>query len=117
MFKPIIKFNSGIGAILCNKCRVIVKENLTEKEISGRTNILFCDKHYEEFINKTEEPAWVCFGCAENRGASVPEGHCYTVHQGICGICGTTQEVTEPRDFGVTRNQLRIMKVRLQPDK
>jgi len=37
--KPIIKFNGGRGAILCNKCSVIIKEGLTldefrEKQIS-----------------------------------------------------------------------------------
>jgi len=54
------------------------------------------------------EPDWVCINCAMNRGARIPEGHCYTVHTGICGICNTTQTVTEPRDFGRTRNLLKI---------
>lgn len=55
-----------------------------------------------------EEPAWVCLKCADQRGASMPEGHVYTVHIGICGICNTTQKVTEPRDFGRTRHLLRV---------
>ena len=42
--KPIIKFNNGNGAILCNKCSVIIKENLTREEFEGKTNLLFCDK-------------------------------------------------------------------------
>lgn len=42
--KPIIKFNGGYGAILCNKCYVILKEGLDEKEFKGETDLLFCDK-------------------------------------------------------------------------
>ena len=40
--KPIIKFNNGRGAILCRKCRKIVKENLTFDEFRGKTTLLFC---------------------------------------------------------------------------
>ena len=35
--KPIHKFNSGIGATLCNICRTIITESLTED--------LYCEKH------------------------------------------------------------------------
>lgn len=42
--KPIIKFNGGRGAILCNQCGVIIKEDLTKEEIQGKTDILFCHK-------------------------------------------------------------------------
>ena len=42
--KPIIKFNGGIGAILCNKCSVIIKQNLTKEEFKGKTDLLLCDK-------------------------------------------------------------------------
>ena len=57
---------------------------------------------------KLIEPAWVCFECAKKRGARIPEGHVYTVHTDICGICGTSQVVTQPRDFGRTRDLLKI---------
>ena len=40
--KPKIKFNGGIGAILCNKCSVIIKENLSEKEFKGLIDIIYC---------------------------------------------------------------------------
>jgi len=59
-------------------------------------------------MTKEIEPDWVCFGCAKERGARVPEHHLCTTHRGICGICNTEQEVTEPRDFGRTRNLLKI---------
>ena len=39
---PIIKFNSGVGAILCNECRIIIKEGLTPDEFKGNTNLLYC---------------------------------------------------------------------------
>ena len=42
--KPIIKFNGGLGAILCNNCRVIIKSNLTKKEFEGKTKLLLCEK-------------------------------------------------------------------------
>lgn len=37
MVNPIHKFNGGIGATLCNKCRVIICDGLTED--------LYCEKH------------------------------------------------------------------------
>ncbi len=40
--KPIIKFNNGRGAIICNECRVIIKENLSRDEIQGKTDLLYC---------------------------------------------------------------------------
>ena len=42
--KPIIKFNGGYGAILCNKCHIIIKSGLTQKEFSGKTDLVWCDK-------------------------------------------------------------------------
>jgi len=54
--KPIIKFNNGYGAILCNKCRVIIKENLTKAEFEGKTDLVWCDKcapiELKKHINK-----------------------------------------------------------------
>ncbi len=41
--KPIIKFNSGMGAILCNQCGATLKSGLTKEEIKGKTDLLFCD--------------------------------------------------------------------------
>lgn len=46
--KPIIKFNGGIGAILCNKCRVIIKDRLTKEEFEGKTDLLYCEKCKKE---------------------------------------------------------------------
>lgn len=50
--KPIIKFNGGAGAILCNKCRVIIKENLTLDEFMGKTNLIYCKNCALEIVNK-----------------------------------------------------------------
>ena len=58
---------------------------------------------------KKIEPDWVCHDCATRRGARVPEGHCYTVHTGKCGICREVKTVTEPRDYGSTRHLLRVL--------
>lgn len=48
--KPIIKFCNGLGAILCCKCRTIIKENLTKEEINGKTDIIYCEKCGREAI-------------------------------------------------------------------
>jgi hypothetical protein len=54
--KPIIKFNNGNGAILCNCCRVIIKEYLTKEEIEGKTNLLLCEKCEEKrYLEKCKE--------------------------------------------------------------
>ena len=104
--KPIIKFNSAIGATLCNKCRVIIETGYPKRPYK-----IFCNEHWEEYCDKTEEPAWVCFDCAKERKASPPDGHCYSVHPDTCGICKRENvEVTEPRDFGLQRGLLRVWK-------
>jgi len=40
--QPIIKFNGGLGAILCHECGVIAKQNLSEDECQGKVNLLYC---------------------------------------------------------------------------
>ena len=47
--KPIIKFNGGYGAILCHRCRIIIKSGLTREEFDGEgvEKYLFCDKCLE----------------------------------------------------------------------
>lgn len=50
-------------------------------------------------------PTWVCFECGEKYGRHAP-GIC-TVHEDVCGICGKTVPVTEPRDFGHLRDEWR----------
>lgn len=57
---------------------------------------------------KLTEPDWVCEDCAHKRGARMPSGHFATFHMGVCGICKKERHVTEPRDFGKTRNLLLI---------
>jgi len=50
--KPIIKFNNGRGAILCHRCSVIIKENLTREEFKGKTDLFYCDKCLENEKHK-----------------------------------------------------------------
>lgn len=57
---------------------------------------------------KKTEPDWVCFDCASERGAYMPHDHVYTANINVCGLCKQTKEVTEPRDYGKTRNLLKI---------
>lgn len=58
---------------------------------------------------KKIEPEWVCLPCASKKGAAIPDGHVYTMHTDVCGICGKTVPVTEPRDFGRTRHLLKVV--------
>lgn len=51
-YKPIIKFNGGYGAILCNKCRIIIKDGLSPEEFLGKTDLILCNKCALEIVNK-----------------------------------------------------------------
>lgn len=48
--EPIIKHNDGKGAILCNMCSIILKENLSKEEFEGETDLLLCDKCSVELL-------------------------------------------------------------------
>ena len=43
-------------------------------------------------------PSWVCSDCGERFGRREPSNA--TWHDGECDVCGFTNAVTEPRDFG-----------------
>jgi len=49
--KPIIKFNNGVGAVLCNKCNKIIKNNFTKEEFDGGTKLLYCNNCIETIVN------------------------------------------------------------------
>ena len=50
--KPVLKFNGGAGAILCVECSIIIKQNLTEDEWNGKTNLLYCDSCLKKIRKK-----------------------------------------------------------------
>jgi DNA-directed RNA polymerase beta' subunit len=50
LLRPIIKFNGGRGAIICHKCRKIIKENIRFKEWFGNAEELFCAECAKEMI-------------------------------------------------------------------
>ena len=50
--KPIVKFNGGRGALICNKCRTIIKENLTWDEFRKKTELIFCPSCALEMVMK-----------------------------------------------------------------
>ncbi len=46
-------------------------------------------------------PAWICSRCGHRYGRGMKPGHCFTIHQDTCGVCGRMEvSVTEPRDYG-----------------
>lgn len=42
---------------------------------------------------------WICEECAIKRGATWPEGHIATFHNGKCDLCEREMAVTTPSDF------------------
>lgn len=48
--KPIIKYNGGLGAILCHRCKVIITTGFKSKE-------LYCS-NCKEKINNNEDMAY-----------------------------------------------------------
>jgi hypothetical protein len=49
--KPLFKFNGGYGAILCHRCRIIIKGGVTE-ETTETSNLLYCDKCWEKLYKE-----------------------------------------------------------------
>lgn len=40
-------------------------------------------------------PTWVCFDCAYKAGGKSPPGHCCTVHEDTCDVCGDHRRVRD----------------------
>lgn len=49
-------------------------------------------------MSSHDYPAWVCHDCGEEYGRRNPTNA--TWHEGECDVCGYTNAVTQPRDFG-----------------
>ena len=49
---PLIKFNGGRGAILCRKCRKVIKENINIHDIKITVENIFCLECATEMIIK-----------------------------------------------------------------
>jgi len=52
--KPIVKFNNGDGALLCNLCYIIIKTPLDKKEWDKKTSLVLCPKCIKYVVNNTE---------------------------------------------------------------
>lgn len=70
----------------------------TPKDAGGDFGSSDCSSSY---------PQWICGDCGEKYGRRVPT--LATWHQGECEICGLTNAVTEPRDFGHLKDGWHIM--------
>ena len=44
-------------------------------------------------------PAWCCHDCGITASGGKTLHNYATYHSGICGVCGESKAVTEPRDF------------------
>jgi hypothetical protein len=49
-----------------------------------------------------EYPVWICHPCGQRWGRR--ECGVATWHEDECGVCGKTEMVTEPRDYGHLRD-------------
>lgn len=50
-------------------------------------------------MGNPEYPAWICSECGEKHGRRQVNPYA-TWHEDTCDICGKTDLVTEPRDYG-----------------
>ena len=41
-----------MGAILCNKCGMIIKSGLSKAELRGKTDLVYCNKCAKEVLEK-----------------------------------------------------------------
>ena len=76
------------------------KNDVTGDEIKSRVSTVKCRDNWETVFGskKKDYPQWVCGDCGSRYG-NKPCG-ISTWHNDICGVCGNTRPVTEPRDFG-----------------
>lgn len=73
--KSLFKFNNGYGAVLCHRCRKIIKYNLTEEE-SKKCNLLFCKECFEI--------EWLKWICLRDINANKDGRICYCGHTDRC---------------------------------
>jgi hypothetical protein len=48
-------------------------------------------------------PSWICGDCGTKYGRKPCGIACW--HMGVCGVCGKTTAVTEPRDYGHLKDE------------
>ena len=53
---------------------------------------------------KSKDIVWICELCALQNGGH-PRDLVSTWHNGTCDVCGDQVDVTEPRDFCLSRNK------------
>ena len=80
-----IKFNGGIGAILCDICSVIIKENLTIDE-SHDTSEHFCSNH-QYLKDYSEDTKYFASFISENHSLDGYVGVRHRTLQFTSGIC------------------------------
>jgi hypothetical protein len=62
-----------------------------------------CCKRKRPATVRKPYPSWVCYDCATKAGGKLRDPESTTVHTGDCEVCGITQWVTQPRDYGYPR--------------
>jgi len=54
-------------------------------------------------LRSKDYPAWVCIECglkaSQAMGKVPPAFSVSTSHEGVCGVCGKTKAVIDPRDY------------------
>lgn len=67
---------------------------------SGGVEVCYGGTSMRDDANQRDSryPSWVCSDCGERHGRREPSNA--TWHEGECDVCGYTNAVTQPRDFG-----------------
>jgi hypothetical protein len=85
-----IKFNNARGAMVCNKCHVIMKSNLTKEEMTDTFHM--CPECIEKI-------GYLCGHCAEKLKWTWPKHHAATMHGGECDVCGEHKTLSCENDW------------------
>ena len=54
------------------------------------------NQEYQEWLKSIN---YLCSECAVNIGWRWPDGHCATMHMGVCDVCGKTKGLSCQNDW------------------
>ena len=90
--RPDIRFNNARGAVLCSKCRIILKEDLTREEYA-LTEPQYCGNNVWGRFESCEHRHY-CEDCAKP-----------ILHAGLCAMCAEC-ELEEAMDPETTAKEM-----------
>jgi len=82
-----IEAGGGLWLIGWRKLKQRNKDGKLGKREAWEPRLAVWCKTTDQLEELRAETAYICGPCAVNLGAKWPEGHCATVHMGMCGQC------------------------------